>query len=308
MKTTHFRFKTPCRGRIYDDGVFEGTPYENEGQEISSTTMARLYARRPELSQFLERNKEEMTQYIDSENKPLEDVVRLELGDYGVFNGRFYLIHHVWIKGQIDEISEEELQAVEEYIMGQLSDGWGEGLEQREWLNHPVEWSRPYFDEDSAEFEDEDFRGTVSYYVVPWNAEMTITQLDSEECELDVSAELIATMERKEGRFTRYVMSVKTELELQTVVEELKVKNPNRIKECVGEYGYPMLLAFNKYFDDGGDLTFCDNAFAVDGHRYNVFAVDGHCYEYKLYRTSNYSDDPVKNLRIYDAVTELLKA
>ena len=299
MKTTHFRFKTPCYGRIYDDGVFEGTPYENEGQEISSTAMARLYARCPELSQFLERNKEEMTQYIDSENKPLEDVVRLELGDYGVFNGRFYLIHHVWIKGQIDEISEEELQAVEEYIMGQLSDGWGEGLEQREWFNHPVEWSRPYFDEDSAEFEEEYFRGTVSYYLVPWNAEMTITQLDSEECELDVSAELIATMERKADRFTRYVMSVRNELELQTLVEELKVKNPNRIKECVGEYGYPMLLAFNKYFDDAGmDLTFCDNAFAVDGH----------CYEYKFYSTSNYSDDPVKKLRIYDAVTELLKA
>lgn len=299
MKTTHFRFKTPCRGRIYGDSVFEGTPYEYEGLELSSTTMARLYERCPELSQFLERNKEEMTQYIDSENKPLEDVVRLELGDYGVFNGRFYLIHHVWIKGQIDEISEEELQAVEEYIMGQLSDGWGEGLEQREWLDYDVEWSRPYFDEDSAEFEEEYFRDTASYYVVPWNAEMTITQLDSEECELDVSAELIATMERKEGRFTRYVMSVRNELELQTVVEELKVKNPNRIKECVGKYGYPMLLAFNKYFDDVGmDLTFCDNAFAVDGH----------CYEYKFYSTSNYSDDPVKNLRIYDAVTELLKA
>ena len=298
MKTTHFRFKTLCYGRIYDDGVFEGMPYENEGQEISATTMARLYAKYPQLSQFLERNKEEMTQYIDSENKPLEDVVRLELGDYGVFNGRFYLIHHVWIKGQIDEISEEELLAVQEYILGQLSDGWGEGLEQREWLNHPVEWSRPYFDEDSAEFEDEDFRGTVSYYVVPWNADTIITQLDSEECELDVSAELIATMERKADRFTRYVMSVRNELELQTVVEELKVKNPNRIKECVGEYGYPMLLAFNKYFDDGGDLTFCDNAFAVDGH----------CYEYKFYKKNNYSDDPVKNLRIYDAVTELLKA
>ena len=298
MKTTHFRFKTPCRGRIYGDSVFEGTPYENEGLELSSTTMARLYERCPELSQFLERNKEEMTQYIDSENKPLEDVVRLELGDYGVFNGRFYLIHHVWIKGQIDEISEEELLAVQEYIMGQLSDGWGEGLEQREWLDYDVEWSRPYFDEDSAEFEEEYFRDTASYYVVPWNAEMTITQLDSEECELDVSAELIATMERKEGRFTRYVMSVKTELELQTVVEELKVKNPNRIKECVGEYGYPMLLAFNKYFDDGGDLTFCDNAFAVNGHGY----------EYKFYRKSVYLDDPVENLRIYDAVTELLKA
>ena len=299
MKTTHIRFRTPCYGRIYGDSVFEGTPYDDEGQEISAIAMANLYESHPELSEFLERNKEEMTQYIDSENKPLEDVVRLELGDYGIFNGRFYLIHHVWIRGQLDEISEEELQAVEEYIMGQLADGWGEGLEQREWMNHDVEWTRPYFDEDSADFEEEYFRGTVSYYVVPWNSEMTITQLDSEECELDVSAELIATMERKADRFTRYVMSVRNELELQTVVEELNVKNPNRIRECVGEYGYPMLLAFNKYFDDVGmDLTFCDNAFAVDGH----------CYEYKFYRKSNYSDDPVKNLRIYDAVTELLKA
>lgn len=299
MKTTHFRFKTPCYGRIYGESVFEGTPYESEGQDIDASVMATLYERYPQLSEFLERNKEEMTQYIDSENKPLEDVVRLELGDYGVFNGRFCLVHHVWIKGQLDEISEEELSAVEEYIMGQLSDGWGEGLEQREWLNHSIEWSHPYFDEYSADFEEEYFRDTVSYYLAPWKSEMKIIQLDSEECELDVSAELIATMERKEDRFTRYVMSVKNELELKTVVEELKVKNPNRIGECVGKYGYPMLLAFNKYFDNEGmDFTFFDNAFAVDGH----------CYEYKFYKKNNYSDDPVKNLRIYDAVTELLKA
>lgn len=295
MKTTHFRFRTPCYGRIYGDSVFEGTAYESGGQEICATAMANLYERYSQLSEFLERNKEEMTQYIDSENKPLQDVVRLELGDYGVFDGRFCLVHHVWIKGQLDEISEEELHAVEEYIMGQLSDGWGEGLEQREWLNHYVEWSHPYFDTASAQFEEEDLRDNVSYYLVPWNSEMKITQLDSEECELDVSAELIATMERKEDRFTRYVMSVRNELELKTVVEELKVKNPYRIGECVGKYGYPMLLAFNKYFDNEGmDFTFCDNAFAVDGH----------CYEYKFYKKNN----AVKNLRIYDAVTELLKA
>lgn len=298
MKTTHFRFRTPCYGRIYGDSVFEGTPYESEGQEISAIAMANLYGSHPELSQFLERNKEEMTQYIDSKNKPLEDVVRLKLGDYGVFDGRFCLVHHVWIKGQIDEISEEEIQAVEEYIMGQLSDGWGEGLEQRAWLIQSVEWTRPYFHEDSADFEEEYFSDIVSYYLVPWKSQMKITQLDSEECELDMSAELIATMERKEDRFTRYVMSVRNKLELETVVEEPKVKNPNRIEECVGKYGYPMLLAFNKYFEDGGDLTFYDRAFAVDGH----------CYEYKFYKKNNYSDDPVKNLRIYDAITELLKA
>ena len=299
MKTTHFRFKTPCYGRIYGESVFEGTPYENEGQDIDASVMANLYERYPALSVFLDRNKEEMTQYIDSENKPLEDVVRLELGDYGVFNGRFCLVHHVWIKGQLDEISEEEIHAVEEYIMGQLSDGWGEGLEQREWMSHYIEWSQPYFDTDSAEFEEEYFRDNVSYYLEPWNSKMEITRLDYEECELDVSAELIATMERKEDRFTRYVMSVKNELELKTVVEELKVNNPYRIGECVGKYGYPMLLAFNKYFDNEGmDFTFYDKAFAVDGH----------CYEYKFYKKNNYSDDPVKNLRIYDAVTELLKA
>ena len=299
MKTTHFRFKTPCYGRIYGESVFEGTPYENEGQDIDASVMATLYERHPELSVFLDRNKEEMTQYIDSENKPLEDVVRLELGDYGVFNGRFCLVHHVWIKGQLDEISEEEIHAVEEYIMGQLSDGWGEGLEQREWMDHDVEWSRLYFDTDSAEFEEEYFRDNVSYYLEPWNSKMEITRLDYEEFELEVSAELIATMERKEDRFTRYVMSVKNELELKAVVEELKVKNPNRMGECVGKYGYPMLLAFNKYFDNEGmDFTFYDKAFAVDGH----------CYEYKFYKKNNYSDDPVKNLRIYDAVTELLKA
>ena len=299
MKTTHIRFITPCYGRIYGDSVFEGTPYESKGQELSATAMANLYQRYQQLSQFLERNKEEMTQYIDSENKPLQDVVRLELGDYGVFNRQFCLVHNVWIKGQPDEISADEILAVEEYIMGQLSDGWGEGLEQREWIYHYVEWCHPYFDTDSAQFEEENFRDSVSYYLIPWKSDMKITLLDSEECELDVSAETVATMERKEDRFNRHIMFVKTELELKAVVEELMVKNSSRIKECVGKYGYPMLLAFDRHFDDETmSFTFYDKAFAVDGH----------CYEYKFYKKNNYSDDSVKNLRTYDAVTELLKA
>lgn len=51
MKTTHFRFRTPCYGRICGDSVFEGTPYENEGQEISATVVAKLYEWHPQLSQ-----------------------------------------------------------------------------------------------------------------------------------------------------------------------------------------------------------------------------------------------------------------
>lgn len=56
MKTTHFRFRTPCYGRIYGDGVFEGTPYESEGMELSATAMANLYERYQRLSQFLKKN------------------------------------------------------------------------------------------------------------------------------------------------------------------------------------------------------------------------------------------------------------
>lgn len=42
MKTTHFRFRTPCYGRIYGDSVFEGTPYEKEWTSPSTTRLSPL--------------------------------------------------------------------------------------------------------------------------------------------------------------------------------------------------------------------------------------------------------------------------
>ncbi len=298
MKTTHLRFTSPCQCRIYAEEAFYGTPFQEEGQLLDSFKTAHLYERYSDLSIFLNHEQEEVTEFLDSKFIEKTDVVKMLLGDYGVFNGEFCLVHHVWVKGQLDEISEDAISEIQDYISGQLSDGWGESLEQISWMEDQIHWTVPYFDEYTLEWEEEERSSEVSYNLEPWGRGVFVTYMDNEPCELAIEAELVATMERKDDKFTRLVLHAHSEPELYAVLEELKCKNPDRVGECIREYGYPMLLAFNKYFDTAGmDFVFYDKAFAVNGVNR----------EYIVKTIYNYSEEN-KRLRFYDAITELLKA
>lgn len=297
MKTTHFRFTTPCSAVINAENILTDNPYSEGIIYMSPTGTARLYDRHPALSQFLERNKEDATQFIDDTEPLLKNVVRMELGDYGVFDSEFCLIHHVWIKGGLDETSQEEIDAVKEYIIGQLSDGWGEGLEQREWMVESVNWTRPYFDEDSCEFDEQDVEETAYYYLKPWDDDTEIQLLDSDEEELKVEAEELANMKRVQDTMTRRVYIVRKSAELNALIEEDDIVNGQLLLDVTNQFSYPMLIAVDMKWSDP-KAYFFPKAIAHGGSHFGVF----HYTQFLRYET------PTKELKMYDAIAELLKA
>ena len=175
MKLYKYTFKSPLSGSIHCDELFVDT---KNRADLDAEEMARIYNTDPDLSSFLDNNKEDLTEYIPDYFKPL--VHKIEVGDYGVFNGHLCLLAHVWT---IDEMTPRQLDEITEYISGQYSDGWGEGLEQREWREDRVQISQPYFDPDEGEWDDDITYAYACFYVHPWSDRQHFIELQYEEQE-----------------------------------------------------------------------------------------------------------------------------
>lgn len=297
MKTTHFRFRTPCGCRIVAESAFNGTPYRNEGKLLDARKTARLYERNSEIYQFLEENKEDITSYVDEELMEEVGIVKMILGDFGCVNGDFCLIHHVWVKGQVDETSEEELSKIQDYIQGQLSDGWGESLEQKCAMTETVYWSTPYYDEDSMHWDVEENEEEAEYFLDPWSqvAEIEVFP-DAEEEELNVEGEFVASMKRSFDKFTRYVVLVRNSSEFEEL--KSKVYNAEELTGLVSSYSYPMLIPLNQYEEYSATKPYVA--------AYRLLAHSGTYNQYTLIDRDKYTESIVK-LSFYDAITELLK-
>lgn len=156
MKMMKYTFRTPLLGSIECSDVLP----DMNPVELSSYQMCKLYCEDEELSNFLRKNQEDLTSCVD---KALHDVVlRAEFGDFAMYSGKLYLLTHVWTK---TELTTEMLALLMDWIAGQMSDGWGESLEQRSWKEERVGVPYVYFDEDSLTFEQDEDEWFVYYYV-----------------------------------------------------------------------------------------------------------------------------------------------
>ena len=173
MKLKKYTFRTPLFGSIDCEELLLDT----DGHiELSPEQMCRLYDDNEDLLMFLTRNMEDLAEYVPGEL--MNVVLRAEFGDFAMIGGKMYLRTYIWTE---EDLTELQISLIQEWITGQMSDGWGESLEQQEWMYRRVERPYVYFDEDSVDFEEDYETCGVYYYVHPWNAGEYYIEMD--ECE-----------------------------------------------------------------------------------------------------------------------------
>lgn len=169
MKQYTYIFKSPLSGSISCDELFSDT----EGvAHLDSEEMAHVYNYDPRLASFLENNQEDLTEYMHDELKSY--VRKLEVGNHALLGGALYLLSYVCTDSKM---TDEQAQQVMRYITGQFSDGWGEGLEQREWREDKVAIGHPVFNAVEGEW-DEDTTYAYAYFNVhPWSPDQFFIEL-----------------------------------------------------------------------------------------------------------------------------------
>lgn len=181
MKLLKCTFRTPLNGSI-DCEILRSDLHGPK--ELNSEQMATLYHRCPQLKEFLDDNKEDLTNAIPDELSSC--IVKAEFGDYTMYEGNIYLLTHVWLDEH--ELTEETRVRVQDWILGQMSDGWGEGIEQRSWMDERVYSKYTYFDEYELSFEQDETYCEASYYVRPWvshNYYVELVDYDLEEVNIE---------------------------------------------------------------------------------------------------------------------------
>ena len=188
MKLMKYTFRTPLFGSIECEELLSDT----DGRiELSPEQMARMYVHHgQELMMFLTENSDNLVHCLPEE---LENVVLCaEFGDFAILGGKMWLRTYIYTEGELTATGRTNIQ---DWICGQMSDGWGEGLEQRAWKDDTVSKVVMYFDDNSLEFEEDHVYCDVSYYVHPWSSEEFYIYLDDcEEVEKDIQYEVVATM------------------------------------------------------------------------------------------------------------------
>ena len=232
MKLMKYTFRTPLYGSIECEELLSDT----DGRiELSPEQMARMYDQ--DLMRFLTENSENLVYCLPEE---LENVVLCaEFGDFAFLGGKMWLRTYIYTEHDLTETGRTQIQ---NWILGQMSDGWGEGLEQRAWKEDTVSKPVMYFDEYSMEFDKEYVYCQVSYYAHPWNSEEFYIYLDDcEEVEVDTQFEIVATMALPFRK--RQVVKLSSGLALRNFLKDFnQAEFATTIEDQCPEPGYTVYL------------------------------------------------------------------
>ena len=247
MKFKKYAFITPLFGSIDCEELLPDT----DGRiELSPEQMCRMYDKDESLLMFLTDNMENLVHCVPEELKDI--VLCAEFGDCAMIEGRMYLVTYIYTERSL---TEEGIAAVQEWICGQMSDGWGEGLEQRVWKRERVVRPFLYFDEYTLEFEEDKEDCTAEYYVHPWSAsdDFLVILEYMEEVEEDTTFEVVATMSIPNHE--RQVVKIPSGLALKKFLTDYCAED---MLECIEESApvpkYFVYLVIGTRGENGADI------------------------------------------------------
>lgn len=189
MKLNKYTFRTPLFGSIYCEELFT---QEDGRKDLTPEQMAYLYdTYTGAFGVFLENAREDLTFAVPEELSSC--IVKAEFGDYGMYDSRVYLLTHIWVE---ETLTEEGIEKIQEWISGQMSDGWGESLEQDEWREERIQARETYFNDDTLEFEEDYVTYFANYYMNAWNSEEFYVELfDQMEEELELEPQEVGHLQ-----------------------------------------------------------------------------------------------------------------
>lgn len=179
MKCIKLTYLSPMFGSVECHELLKDL---NNPIDINPEGMKHLWSRQFEIQEFLESHVEDLKDHVPEILR--EVVVQATFGNHTIKNDQVYFSTEIYVRQELTEIQSMELTS---WIAGQMSDGWGEGLEQYSAFYERVIYRKPFFDEFSCEFDYEENYAEAYYCIHPWRANDFYLDLYSkEEVELDI--------------------------------------------------------------------------------------------------------------------------
>lgn len=188
----YYRFMSSVKGSAESEyGIFDTATSYN----LDSEKMAVLYDAHSEIQEFIDTEAEDLVDYLkDCSNSILSRaLISARFGDIEIINDR--LCHIVEIESN-RELEKIELQDIQTWINGQLSDGWGEGTSQRTAYEERYEWVYSSFDPDNMQVEQCEDIAYICYTLDFSRSVATLYTQGTRECEVEVG-EIVLNLERR---------------------------------------------------------------------------------------------------------------
>lgn len=160
MRCEKLTFISPLNGSVYCEGLVNE---DDNRVDFGPYGVLQLYNRDESVLFYLTDNLAELKSGVPDSLTDI--VVSAVFGNCSEENGGLYLSTEIYVRRFP---TEEEYRTLTEWIIGQLSDGWGERLEQEEVLRETISFNHTVFDEDTAEFTEEESNDIAHYYLHPW--------------------------------------------------------------------------------------------------------------------------------------------
>lgn len=149
--------------KYYIKGTLTGSQsYESITDDITAAGLIQWY---DEIKEFMQNETEELAQYIDERDTYLYGVITEIYTKVVLSCGELCSLTEVTATRELSDIEKDKLI---DYIAGQFSDGWGEGVEQREFTTEIVTEEEECYDEDEDCCYTEEYDVTTYLYLHFW--------------------------------------------------------------------------------------------------------------------------------------------